>query len=331
MRVDPLRSWVRGRRSPLVGCALALLLCACGDAPTNATPPAGDWIAFVSDRDGNSNIYLVRPDGSGLHRITDHAARESEPAWSPDGRLLAFVSARDTTRTPSSPSEEIYVMRADGTGVRRVTNDPVGGYAPRWSPDGRRILYSAWDAEESRVHLFVIAADGTNRTRLTRGAWDDFDAAWSPDGQRVVFVSNRRGPNGDLWAKPYIMNADGSNQQPLPRVCASNVSTVRWSPDGTRLAFNCDDSFGTGGYVGSAIYVAAADGTNAVRLSATSGPQRGVTDVFKAWSPDGTRLALWSSRTGNEEVYTMPAAGGAAEQVTTNPASDWTGDWVRAK
>jgi TolB protein len=89
----------------------------------------GTEIAFFGDRDGNAEIYVMNPDGTGLRRLTEEPTDDVLPAWSPDGAKIAFVSSRDG-------NEELYVMNADGTHVTRLTNDPSDDVDPVWSPAG---------------------------------------------------------------------------------------------------------------------------------------------------------------------------------------------------
>ena len=105
-----------------------------GDVQTPAWSPDGRKLAFVSRRDGNSEIYVMNADGSGQENLTQQPASDSHPSWSPDGRKLAFVSRRDG-------NSEIYVMNADGSGLRNVTRTPSNDLDPAWSPDGGAIAF----------------------------------------------------------------------------------------------------------------------------------------------------------------------------------------------
>ena len=89
---------------------------------------------FVSWRDGNGEVYAMDADGSGPRNLTQHPAKDVRPAWSPDGRRIAFVSQRDG-------NSEVYVMNADGSGKRNLTRDRASDDYPTWSPDGRRIAF----------------------------------------------------------------------------------------------------------------------------------------------------------------------------------------------
>jgi len=104
------------------------------EQPTDPAEKRGT-IAFASDRDGNYEIYVMNPDGSGQKRLTNNSAADFAPSWSPDGKRIAFTSDRDG-------NGEIYLMNADGTGVRRLTNSPANDGGPSWSPDGHGICDS---------------------------------------------------------------------------------------------------------------------------------------------------------------------------------------------
>src|SRR2546430_11203095 len=115
-----------------------------------ATPTSR--IAFTSDRDGNAEIYAMDPDGLALSRLTNNAAPDSSPSWSPDGRHIAFASMRDG-------NSEIYGMNADGSAPTRLTHNPPADPEPSWSPDGHRIPVASTRGNSSEIH--VPNADGS--------------------------------------------------------------------------------------------------------------------------------------------------------------------------
>ena len=143
------------------------------------------------------------------------AGLASDPVWSPDGRKIAFVRL--------SKRLGVYVVNADGSGMRNLTPKPVGTDAsPAWSPDGRKIAFVSLRDDNSEV--YVMNANGSGQRSLTRNPAFDDDPAWSPDGRLIAFRSTRDG-NTDI----YIMNADGSGQRNLTRSPA-NESSASWSP-----------------------------------------------------------------------------------------------------
>ncbi len=148
-------------------------------------------IAFESGREGDSDIYLVNPDGSNLQRLTK--GKEAwEPDWSPDRTKILFTS------TLHGGEEEVYVMDADGSNVHRLTHTPGEGtssWAADWSPDGKQIAFTSnrdgspegWDGND----IYVMDADGSNIRRLTREDGGDGSSAWYPDGRTRAFMSSR--------------------------------------------------------------------------------------------------------------------------------------------
>jgi PKD repeat protein len=180
--------------------------------------PDGSHLAFVSDRDSRTQITVVNlQSGSRAIVFHDPAASVHSPTWSADGRM-AFASLRGGTW-------ELYVMNADGTGLRHVTTAVGFRGSPSWSADGR-IAFEC-EIEVDNRDICTINADGTGFTRLTHSALDDESApAFSPDGTRIVF--NGHGAGSSL----SILNADGS----VIRLGVWGIGPV-WSPDATRLAY----------------------------------------------------------------------------------------------
>ena len=130
----------------------------------------------------------------------------SEPAWSPDGRKIAFVGMADDGNT------DVYVVGADGLGQQRLTRHPKVDGNPAWSPDGRKIAFTRGDREWSpgqKTHIYVMNADGSRQRRLTHGDVH-FSVAWSPDGQKMLF--ERRNPRHP---------GEGPYRESFPRISTS--------------------------------------------------------------------------------------------------------------
>jgi TolB protein len=261
-------------------------------------------IAFYSDRDGNSEIYTMKPDGTEVRRLTFNNAEDRCPSWSPDGKKIAFLSDRDGNK-------EIYIMDADGSNLQRLTFDPAQEYHADWSPDGNRIAFLS--NRDGNDEIYVMNADGTNVKRLTYNAAEDMRPDWSPDGTRILFNSSRDG-NREI----YVMNADGTDQTRITHTSYDEIFPT-WSPDGTRIAFFDFNN----GKMGD-IYVINSDGTGCTRL--TTHPS---VDEDPAWSPDGKKIAFQSSRDGNFEIYVMDADGSNQTCLTSITSQEFWADWSK--
>lgn len=201
-----------------------------------AWSPNGSAVAFKSDRAGNLNIWLARPDGSNLTQLTTGRATDDQPAWSPDGTQIAFVSDRAGTRN-------IWVINADGSGLRRVTNAPGNQNHPSFSPDGSRIVlsqgvYSKVGAGSLYVgsNLWIVNANGTGLRQLTTVGFNDSSPSWGAQG--ILFQSNRIQADGTRSHAIWMVQPDGSGLRVFPNALGLNP---RWSPDGTKFAFGDGD------------------------------------------------------------------------------------------
>ena len=262
--------------------------------PTDPSLPAGIGQAVTSSSGGDWVVGAIR-------RLTTHADYDGYPAWSPDGRHIAFHSARDG-------NWDIYVMASDGTNLRRLTTHADYDGYPAWSPDGRHIAFES--DRDGDYDIYVMASDGTNLRRLTTHSSGDGFPSWSPDGRHIAFHSARDG-NWDI----YVMASDGTNLRRLT-THADYDGSPSWSPDGRHIAFH---SARDGNWD---IYVMASDGTNLRRLTYDSSG-----DWFPSWSPDGQHLAFESDRDDNGDTYVMASDGTNLRRLTTHSANDGQPAW----
>jgi WD40 repeat protein len=268
-----------------------------------AFPGGNGKIAFTSERDGTGDddeVFSMNADGSAQANLTQLGpAKDQQPAFSPNGQRIAFVSNRDADL-------EIYVMNADGSGQTRLTSSAGADEFPAWSPDGTKIVFES--ARLGATEVFVMNADGSNQTNLTNNAANDQAPVMSPDGQKIAFHSNRDGP-----FEIYTMSATGSGQT---RLTNSTGLFANWSPDGQKIAF---DSVRDGQ---REIYSMDANGSNQTNLTNNAG-----FDTDAAWSPDGQKIAFATTRDNGFEVYSMDANGSNQTNLSNDGGADKQPDW----
>jgi Tol biopolymer transport system component len=293
---------------------LVLLFAACHhDRAVAPEPPLSDphglilsaTIAYPAE------IYVMRSDASGLRQLTRDSANDLDPRWSPDGHLIVFSRATDASGG-SAGSPEIYVMNPDGSGKRLLYHGVGQEREPAYSPDGLEIAFAQDDPGIGpRVH--VMNADGSGERLVTPMA-ESRAPDWRPDGARILFLGTRptRAARSIYTALP-----DGTDEQLVggDAACVGNVQEARWSPDGGRIAYRCDDA------PGGAIFIIHADGTAPVRLSPVSPGPNYDFDRYPLWSPDGRQIAYLGVHSSNPSGPWLMDTTGANRAVLGLPAT----------
>ena len=266
-------------------------------------------IAFVSDRDAalprrTKELYIVDYDGYNPRRVTVNRSINILPAWSPDGRSLAYVSYRQG-------QPDIFVAAIYEGRSTRLTSGQGQAFAPSYSPDGRRIAYASNRA--GNLDIWVANADGSGARKLTTTAAADTAPCWSPTGQEIAFTSDRSGA-----PQIYVMDSEGLNVRRLTTVGGYNDAPA-WNPSKQWSEIAYTSRLESGGFDIAVVDLA----TRQVR-QLTMG--RGSCE-YPSWAPSGRHLVFSCKRAGTwqitvsdrlgQNMQTLPAGGG------NNTYPDW--------
>ena len=289
-----------------------------------ATPLGGGYgeMAFVSQRTGNLQIWLMDANGENMRQITNVKDGACQPSWSPDGRQLAFISPCDGKKD-SYTGTKIYLINVDGSNMRMVPipYSPAGDYDPAWSPDGDRIAFTSLRSEKS--HIFVYNLRSQNLEEISESRSADKQPTWAPLGTEII-VFIRESLNNQLW----LVTTDGRPPMQLTR--SGNVLNQWpvWAPNGKAIYFSqfpIDSSIPS---LASTRYedrfspredrILPRSGDNVINLPiakpSVSPDSQWI--VFESW-PDGR----------NHDIYIMKANGDDARRLTTDPGFEFNPVW----
>ena len=298
-----------GRFVAIALSSLAVLLAfSCGGGET-------EKIAFVSDQDGDPEIYIMDVDGLNQVPLTSNGAVDENPRFSPDKKWIAYVSEESGDR-------EIHMLQVgkEERAYERLTHSEGADDMQRWSPDGARIAFVSSRGGERE--LYLINSDGTGLAQITSSSSNPQLSGWSPDGQWLAFIV----PEDDEEPGIITLTPDGVN---LIRLTTTRDFEAQWSPNGKKIAFTSAPETSSTGDQGMStgdgdleIFVMDADGFNRIRLT-----NNDATDSQISWSPDGKKLVFVSDRDGDPEIYVMKSDGSKLEQLTSNQVKEEQPVW----
>lgn len=260
-------------------------------AEDNVFPGRTGRIAFQRFVGSNSDIFTMTADGKQLRPlVASPRACEALPAWSPNGRQIAFE------RNPSNANEilsDVYVVDSDGSGLRRLTKKRGFDGDPAWSPTGKEIVFES--SRGGNREIYVMNVTNGREKRLTNSPGFDGDPVWSPDGRRIAFTSSR---DGNL--EIYLMSPDGSSLLNITRSPGDDFNPS-WSPSGQFVVFMSMRSGGGDIYLTN-------DRFQLLQLTANP-----ALDALPTFSPDGKEIAfVRQTVTGtrvDRDLYVMTATG----------------------
>jgi Tol biopolymer transport system component len=305
-----------------LGALVAVVTLACSSSAADAAYPGRNGrIVFVESAEGRGGtgwpetIVSVREDGTDRRALTRPTSVSADfaPAWSPDGRRIAYVHSSGRQVGPHTAGTEIWVMEADGTRKRRLTRNAVFDGSPTWSPDSRRILFvrgrlRVGAGQRQTADLWLMNADGGGQRPLRRTAELELEPSWAPRAELIAYVTVSARVcraqdcavsfQRDLW----IANADGGFARPAGVGGDLRPSEPTWSPDASRLAVATTRG----------IVTLAPDGTSVRVLGGGADP---------AYAPDGSFLVV-SEQWGLTRFLGLALLGldGRARALTRDPA-----------
>ena len=319
----------------------------------------GRGIVYVSEADGNAEIYVVDPDtGESSLAALRSSSMESGPLWSPDGKSIAFVSD-DRGNLNINVIDGVNFDEADVVAIAVLTSSEGNEDSPRWNAEGNQVAYIT-DAD-GQSDIYVSALEGASPVRITADETEEFLGDWSPDGQWLVFSRRGDEESRGLW----LRNPAGVN---LFRLTSDDDVAPVWSPDGDAIAFvrnvdgnrdiyrllpeddddwrrpvraeplvsspEFDHSPAWAPDGDTLVYVSERDGNAEIYVLETDKddpPMRLTTneaeDSQPVWSPDGRRIAFVSDVHGESEIFVMDADGSNQQRLTHNDARDHSPDW----
>jgi len=262
-------------------------------------------VSFIRNNRGKQEVWLMDVDGQAMQRLTNNGSINALPAWSPNGRYIAYTSWKE--RNP-----DIFVHDINTGKAQKISSFQGLNTGATWSPDSQRIAFSASRGTDN-MNIYIVNADGSGLQQLTQAKWGErnLSPSWSADGKQITFVSTR-------FASPqiFVMNVDGSGARRVSMQGNYNQAP-KWSPRGDWILFTGRDERN----VFDLFLVSPTDG-QVKRLTQNQG-----SNIEATWSPNGRNIIFVSTRNGVAKLFIMTHEGKHQRQITFQPGQYLTPSW----
>ncbi len=270
---------------------------------------ASGEIAFVSERSGLPQIWIMDTAGENARQVTDLPDGACQPGWSPDGTRLVFISPCKGKKE-LYPGSSLFVVNADGKGLIPLASRPGGDFDPAWSPDGQTIAFTSLRDGKNQIYLYQLADNSV--TRLSPSSVYERRPAWSPDGAQIAYETSRQS-GSTIW----VMNADGSGAKAFTQTDSGYASAPNWAPDNSVIVFG----------LGTGLPVLASRQVGVNTASVFTVTTQIIPVEGARFSADSYWMVFGSKREGNEDIWVMMRNGGSITQLTSDPAPDYQPVW----
>jgi len=291
--------------------------------PPTATPQGGGvgQVAYVSEKNGNPQIYLINVDGTGERQLTNREEGACQPAWSPNGLQLLFTSPCQRN-TEEYPGSSLWLISFD---EQDNISDPIplqtlpgggGDYDPAWAPDSERIAFTS--RRDGRPQVYIMNLDGTGLVNLNQDLAFNRQPAWSPDGKRILFTTSRA-RNKEIWIMPDY----GGDEAAFSRSDGKDDSFADWSGDGELILFQRKIE-----HIPILVAVRYRDQAKLGFRICPEGRYASYPMAEPQWSPDGNWIIFetWPDGRNHNIAFITWSCTDYAE-ITNHPAEDFDPVW----